>query len=169
MSGKSSSEFQWTDDEIQPLLEATQNLKVAKYYKMTTRFHPRATLSYVLVFLHSVVSFYKTLWFLFQTLLNLHWKNVSLITVSFLFLFKLKIIPNYRSRCISIRFLEWINSYPIRLVSLSESECFNPSPLQKLCRKNYVPMETEGLSDMKIGTEHNDPVWWKHSIRNFYA
>ena len=28
MSGKSSPEFQWTDDEIQLLLEATQNLKV---------------------------------------------------------------------------------------------------------------------------------------------
>ena len=28
MSGKSSPEFQWTDDEIQLPLEATQNLKV---------------------------------------------------------------------------------------------------------------------------------------------
>ena len=27
MSGKSFPEFQWTDDEIQLLLEATQNLK----------------------------------------------------------------------------------------------------------------------------------------------
>ena len=73
--------------------------------------------------------------------------------VSFLFSFKLKIIPNYRSRCVSIRFSERIDSYPIRLVSLSESELSNPSPLRKSCRKKYVPMETEGLSDMKIGTE----------------
>ena len=28
MSGKCSPEFQWTDDKIQLLLEATQNLKV---------------------------------------------------------------------------------------------------------------------------------------------
>ena len=33
MSGKSSPEFQWTDNDIQLLLEAMQNLKVGKYYK----------------------------------------------------------------------------------------------------------------------------------------
>ena len=33
MSGKRSPEFQWNDDEIQPLLEATQNLKVEEDYK----------------------------------------------------------------------------------------------------------------------------------------
>ena len=89
----------------------------------------------------------------FQTLLNLHWKNILSIIVSFLFSFKLKIIPSYRSRCVSIRFLERLDSYPIRLVSFSELERSNPSPLRKSCLKNYVPMETEGLSDMKIGTE----------------
>ena len=72
MSGKSSPEFQWTDDEIQLLLEATQNLKVEEDYKKITRFYPRPTVIYVLVFLHSVVSFYKKLSFLYQTLLNLH-------------------------------------------------------------------------------------------------
>ena len=153
MSGKSSPEFQWTDDEIQLLLEATQNLKVEEDYKKITRFYPRPTVSYVLVFLHSVVSFYKKLSFLFQTLLNLHWKNISLIIVSFLFSFKLKIIPNYCSRCVSIRFLERIDSYPIRPVSLSESERSDPSPLHKSGRKKYVLMETDGLSDMKSGTE----------------
>ena len=66
---------------------------------------------------------------------------------------KLKIVPKYRSRCVSIRFLERIDSYPIRLVSLSESERSNPSLLRKSCRKKSVGMETEGLSDMKIGTE----------------
>ena len=153
MSGKSSPEFQWTDDEIQLLLEATQNLKVEEDCKKITRFYPRLTVSHVLVFLHSVISFYKTLSFLYQTLLNLYWKNISLIIVSFLFTFKLKIIPNYCSRCVSIRFLERIDSYPIRLVSLSESERSNLSSLRKSCRKKYVPMETEALSDMKIGTE----------------
>ena len=33
MSGKGYQEFQWTDDEIQRLLEATQNLKAEKDYK----------------------------------------------------------------------------------------------------------------------------------------
>ena len=33
MSGNSSPEFQWTDDDIQLLMEATQNLKVEKDYK----------------------------------------------------------------------------------------------------------------------------------------
>ena len=33
MSGKSSPEFQWTDDYIQLLLKATQNLKVEQGYK----------------------------------------------------------------------------------------------------------------------------------------
>ena len=72
MSGNSSPEFQWTDNEIQLLLEATQNLKVEKDYKKITRFYPRPTVIYILVFLHSVVSFYKNLSFLYQTLLNLH-------------------------------------------------------------------------------------------------
>ena len=36
MSGKSSPEFQWTEDEIQLLLEATQNLKVEEDYKGLT-------------------------------------------------------------------------------------------------------------------------------------
>ena len=33
MSGKSSAEFQWTDDDIQLPLEGTQNLKDEKDYK----------------------------------------------------------------------------------------------------------------------------------------
>ena len=33
MSGKSSPEFQWTDDDIQLLLETTENLKFEKDYK----------------------------------------------------------------------------------------------------------------------------------------
>ena len=72
MSGKSSPEFQWTDDQTQLLLEATQNLKVEEDYKKIIRFYLRPTVIYVLVFLHSVVSFYKKLSFLYQTLLNLH-------------------------------------------------------------------------------------------------
>ena len=67
MSGKSSPEFQWTNDEIQLLLEATQNLKVEDY-KKTTRFYSRPTIIYVLVFLHSVVSLYKKLSLLYWTL-----------------------------------------------------------------------------------------------------
>ena len=33
MTGKSSPKFQWTDDDIQLLTEATQNVKVKKDYK----------------------------------------------------------------------------------------------------------------------------------------
>ena len=72
MSGKSSPEFQWTYDEIQLLLENTENLKVDENYKKIARFYPRPTVIYVLMFLHSVVSFYKNLSFLYQTLLNLN-------------------------------------------------------------------------------------------------
>ena len=61
MSGKSYPEFQWNDDEIQLLLEATQNLKAEEDYKKITGFYPKPTVIYVLVFLHSVVSFYKKL------------------------------------------------------------------------------------------------------------
>ena len=69
MSGNSYPEFQWTVDEIQLLLEATQDLKVEQDYKKITRFYPRPTVIYVLVFLHSLISFYKKLSFLHQTLL----------------------------------------------------------------------------------------------------
>ena len=37
MSGKSSPEYQWTDDEIQLLLEATQNLKAEEDYKILSQ------------------------------------------------------------------------------------------------------------------------------------
>ena len=33
MTAKSSPEFHWTDDDIQLLMEATQNVKVEKDYK----------------------------------------------------------------------------------------------------------------------------------------
>ena len=33
MSGKVSPEFQWTDNDIQLLMEVTENLKVEKGYK----------------------------------------------------------------------------------------------------------------------------------------
>ena len=51
MSGQSSLEFQWTEDEIQLLLETTRNLKVQEDYKKITRFYHRPTVIYVLVFL----------------------------------------------------------------------------------------------------------------------
>ena len=40
MSEKSSLEFQWTYNEIQLLLAATQYLKVEEDYKKITRFIP---------------------------------------------------------------------------------------------------------------------------------
>ena len=56
---------------------------------------------------------------------------------------KLKIIFNYRSRCVSIGFLKWIDSYLICLKSLSESKHYNPFLLQKSYRKNMFPVETK--------------------------
>ena len=116
-------------------------------------FYPKPTVIYVLMFLPSVVSFYKKTFISLSNITKPSLKNISLVLVGFLFSFKIKIIPNYRSKYVFIRFLEWIDSYPIRLVSLSESERSNPSPLWKSCRNKSVPMETEGLSDMKTGTE----------------
>ena len=127
-------------------------MKSSYYWKPLKTWRLKKIIRRLQDFTFSCVSFYKKLSFLFQTLLNLHWKNISLIIVSYLFSFKLK-ISNYGSRCVSIRFLERIDSYLIRLVSLSKLEHSNPSPLRKSCRNKYVPMETEGLSDMKIGTE----------------
>ena len=114
-------------------------------------FYSRPTVIYLLVFLPSVVSFYKKT-SISSNITKPSLKNISLMLVGFLFSFKLKIIPNYCSRCIFIRFLERIDSSPIRLIHLSESERSNPSPLWKSWRKKSVPMETEGLSDMKIET-----------------
>ena len=98
-------------------------------------FYPRPTVIYVPVFLPSVDSFYKKL-LSNITKLSLK-KNFSF--VGFLFSFKLQIILNYRSRCVSITFLEGIYSYWIRLVLLSESERSNPSPFTKIMPKKICP------------------------------
>ena len=116
-------------------------------------FYPRPTVIYILVFLPSALLFYKKTSISLSNITETSLKTISLILLGFLFSFKLKIIPIYRSRCVSISFSDRIDSFPIRFVSLSESERSNPSPLPKSCRKKYVPMETEGLSHMKIGTE----------------
>ena len=92
-------------------------------------------------------------------------KNISLILVGFLFSFKLKIIPNYCSRCVSIRFLERINSYPIYFVLFSESECSNPSPQWKSCQKNPFQWKQRAYPISKLEQSNSDPVWWKHRIK----
>ena len=46
MSGKSYSDFQWTDGDIQLLLEAPKNLKVEKDYKgLNWELNPGLTLT----------------------------------------------------------------------------------------------------------------------------
>ena len=40
MSGKRFPEFQWSDDKIHLLLEATQNMSVEEDYKKIARFYP---------------------------------------------------------------------------------------------------------------------------------
>ena len=150
MSGKSSPEFQRTDDD--PVIELNNYAdSLLEIIALTTSptflsrliFYPRTTLIYVQLFLPSAVLFYKKTFISLSNITKPSLKNISLIIVDFFFSVKLKIIPNYRSRCVSIRFLERIDSYPIRLVSLSESERSNPSLLRKSCRKKSVPMETE--------------------------
>ena len=80
----------------------------------------------------------------------LGWKTSALTTRPLITagLFKLKIIPNYCSRSVSIRFLEPIDSYPIRLTSLSESERFQPLSVTKIMPE-------------KIGSNGNktSPIW----------
>ena len=117
-------------------------------------FYSRQTIIYVLLFLPSVVSFYKKTFISLSNITKPSLKNILLIIVGCLSSFKLKIIPNYCSRCVSIRFLEQIDSYMLRLVSLSESK-YSKRFLSdmKIMPKKSVPMETEGLSDTKIGTE----------------
>ena len=63
MSGKRFAEFQWSDDDIHLLLEATQNMNVEEDYKKIARFCSRPTVIYVPVLLPSAVPFYKKLLF----------------------------------------------------------------------------------------------------------
>ena len=111
------------------------------------------------MFLPSAVLFYQKTFISLSSITNPSLKNVSLIILDSLFSFKLKIIPiivpdgfplGFWSGSIAIRY-----AFPIRYAirSLSESERSNPYLLRKSCGKQSVPMETEGLFDIKIGTE----------------
>ena len=62
------------------------------------------------------------------------------------FCFNRNIILKYRSRCVSIRLLKRIDSYPVRLVSFQDRSV--PASL----RYQIHATETEGLSDIKTGT-----------------
>ena len=81
--------------------------------------------------------------------------------VSFLFSFKLKIIPSYRSRCVSVSFLERIDSYPYASHHFQSWSVPN--------RKKYFPMGTEGLSDMKIGTEQQRCGMMETQYKNTFS
>ena len=153
MSGKSYPEFQWTDDKIQLLLEATQNLKVEEDYKKITRFCPRPTVSYqsyVLMFLNSVVSFSKKTFISLSIITKLSLKKHFINNRSFLFSFKLQIIPSYRS------------SYHFQNRSV-------PTPLryENHAEKNICQWKQKAYPIWKLERSHSDPVWWKHSI-NFF-
>ena len=115
------------------------------------------------MFLLSAALFDKKLSFLYQAVvLNLHSKNISLI-VDFLFLFKLKTIPNHCSRRVSIRFLELIESYPIRLVSLSGSERSNPSHSINIASLDLL---------IHYPLVHYDFVWQSYDVlyeRNYFT
>ena len=83
-------------------------------------------------------------------------KNISSI---FWFPFQLKVILKYRSRGVSIKFLERINSYLTCLVSILESERSTPSLLRKSCRKKSCLVETVGLFDAKTRTKR-----WRYDM-----
>ena len=88
-----------------------------------------------------------------------------MILVGVLFSFKHKIIPNNRSICVSIRFLEQIDCYPIRLVSLSESERSTPLRYENHAEKSPSQWKQKVYPIWKLEWGESDPVWWKHSIR----
>ena len=118
---------------LQLLLEATQSLKVEEDYKILSQTNCKFTFW---CFYIQLFRFIKNFHFFIKHFTKPSLKNISLIIVSFLFSFKLKIIPSYCSRCVSISFSERIDSYPIRLVSLSESKRSNPPPYENHVEKN---------------------------------
>ena len=132
-------------------------------------FYPGPAVICVLVFLPSALLFYKETSISLSDITKPSLKTISLILLGFLFSFKLKIIPNHRPRCVSIRFLERIDSYPIRLVSLSESERSNPSPLWKSCRKNWFQWKQKTYPSWKLERGNSDPVGWKHTYKSSYS
>ena len=126
-------------------------------------FYRRPTVIYVLLFLPSAVLFYQKTFIFLSSIIKPSLRKQFINNCGFHVFIELKIIPNYRSRCVSIRFLERFESYPIRLVSLSESERSNPSPLQKSCRKNLFQWKQKAYLIWKLEQSDNDPVWWKHT------
>ena len=127
-------------------------------------FYPRPTVIYVLVFLPSALLFYKNTSISLSNITKPLLKTISLRINTSRFSFKLKIIPNYRSRCVSIRFLERIDSYPICLVLLSESERSNPSPYAEKTRFQW---KQKTCPLWKLELSDGDLVWCKHSTRYF--
>ena len=92
-------------------------------------------------------------------------QTISLILVRCSFLFKLKIIANYCSRCGSIRFLERMESYPMRFVSLSGSELSNPSLYENHAEKNPFQWKQKSYPIWKLEWSDSDPVRWRHRIK----
>ena len=87
-----------------------------------------------------------------------------LTIVSFLFSFNFKIIPNYRSRCVSVRFSEriiaiWYTSYHFQNLGI-------PTPLryENHSKKNMFQWKQKAYPIWKLEWSHSDLVWWKHSV-----
>ena len=109
-----------------------------------------------------MLRFIKKLSFLYQTLLNLHLKNTSLIIVGFLFSFKLKIIPNYRSR-FPLGF--WSGSKAMRYVLSHFQNQSVPILLryENHAQKNLFQWKQNAYIVRKLEQSDSNPVWWKHS------
>ena len=113
-------------------------------------FYLRPTVIYVLVFLPSVVLFYKKTCISLSNITRPSLKKHFINTCGVLFSFRLKIIRRYRSRCVSIRFLEGNDNTPRITFTIG---AFWPLSVMKIMQKKSIPTETEGLSDIYIGTE----------------
>ena len=121
--------------------------------KKITRFYPRPTVIYVLVFLPSVVSFCKKLLFLYQTLLNLKKSKSYPIIVSDVFPLGLWSRP-IALGCISYHFQNRSVPTPLRYENHAE--------------KNMFQWKQKAYPILKLERRHSDPVWWKHSISNVW-
>ena len=121
--------------------------------KKITTFYPRPTVIYVLVFLPSVVSFYKKLLFLYQTLLNLKKSKSYPVIVPDVFPLGL-----------------WSRPIATRYISYHFQNRGVPTPLryENHAEKNMFQWKQKAYPIWKLERSHSDPVWRKHNISNVW-
>ena len=105
----------------------TKNI-IALIFLLRVIFYSRPTVIYILIFLTSLVLFYKKTSISLSNITKPSLINISLIIVGFLLSFKLKIIPIHRSRWFLLGF--WSGSIAIRYVSYHFQNLSVPTPLR---------------------------------------